>query len=93
MKTIGSQTRETLVKQTLQNSSRGDMMRKTRVLILASPNGTLTMKTAAEHRRNVTAYTRNWQVLLQFRTYILSREMLVKCRNAAYDYAIHAFGL
>lgn len=68
-------------------------MTKTRVLILASPNGTLTMRTATEHRQRTTDYTRNWQVLFQFKAYIPTRETLVRYRDSAYDYAVQAYGL
>jgi hypothetical protein len=68
-------------------------MSKYRVLILASPNGTLTMRTATEHKQRASDYTRNWQVLFQFRAYIPSRETLIKYRDSAYDYAIQAYGL
>ncbi len=65
---------------------------KTRMLILASPNGTLTMRTAKEHRERTTAYTRHWQVLFQFRAFIAGQETLIKYRNAAYGYVIHTYG-
>jgi len=68
-------------------------MRKHRVLILASPNGTLTMRTATEHQKRTTDYTRNWQILFQFRAFITSYEMLIKYRDSAYDYAVHAYGV
>ncbi len=66
---------------------------KTRMLILASPNGTLTMRTATEHKQRTSDYARNWQVLVQFKAFIPNRETLVKYRDAVYDYVIHAYRL
>jgi hypothetical protein len=60
--------------------------RKTRVLVLASPNGTLSMCIAG--RMHEGDYRKNWQVLFHYK---VVNPFYYK--NATYDYAVHAYGL
>ena len=62
--------------------------RKTRVLILASPNGTLSIVSADNFYKRIDDYREKWQVLFHLKAVDPFRY-----KNSAYDYAVHAYGL
>jgi hypothetical protein len=62
-----------------------------RVLVLASPQGQLTMRRADHFRRFPDDYARHWQKLIHFR--LKPGDSFTDYRDWVYGWAIHAYEL
>ena len=70
-----------------QDNKRESEMKKERVLILVSPNGTLTATYAGSLKR-LPDHKHKWQQLLSYKAV-----NAIQYRDAAYTWLIHAYGL
>lgn len=62
--------------------------KKERVLVLASPNGTLTATYAGSFRRLPEDHKRRWQVIIRWKAH-----NAMSYRNSAYRWAVRTYGL